>query len=48
MDIEDIKKEFPEIPIGARAEDLSGKIFGHWKVLYRTTNSSNKLTRWVC
>ena len=35
-----------EIPVG-KAEDLTGKIFGEWTVLYRTTNVG-KTTRWKC
>jgi hypothetical protein len=34
----DIKYE--KINVG-RSEDLSGQIFGHWKVLYRTFNNAN-------
>lgn len=39
--------EFKKIPVG-RAEDLTGQIFGHWKVLYRTENNSTGKPRWVC
>jgi hypothetical protein len=35
-----------EIPVG-RANDLRGKVFGDWTVLYRTTNAG-KTTRWKC
>ena len=43
---DDIKKNFPEKELH-RAEDLSNKIFGKWKVLYRT-NNVGKNTMWVC
>lgn len=39
--------KFKKIPIGY-AEDLTGQIFGHWKVLYRTENNSTGKTVWVC
>lgn len=44
----EIQKQYPKIEAG-QAEDLSGKIFGRWKVLYRTYNIGNtdKVT-WVC
>lgn len=35
-----------EIPVG-RANDLRGKVFGDWTVLYRTTNAG-RTTRWKC
>lgn len=48
MDLNDIKEKYPEIPVG-RAENLSGKIFNHWTVLYRTkVGNSPKPTYWVC
>ena len=39
--------QYEIIPIG-RAEDLTNKIFGHWTVLYRTTNNSQGKVRWIC
>ena len=39
--------DYKKIKVG-RAEDLTGKQFGHWTVLYRTTNSSSNKARWVC
>lgn len=42
-----METEFKKIPIG-RAEDLTGKIFGHWKVLYRTENNNQGKSMWVC
>ena len=47
MDLNKIKEQFPEIPIG-QAENLQGKCFGKWTVLYRTENSKSNKTRWVC
>ena len=38
---------YEKVPIG-RAENLTNQIFGHWKVLYRTTNNSQGKVRWVC
>lgn len=43
-----IKEEYPEISVGTRAEDLTGKTFNNWKVLYRTHNNKNNKTVWVC
>lgn len=43
---EDIKNIYPEKELH-RAEDLSGKIFGKWKALYRTNNVGDN-TMWVC
>ena len=43
---ESIKEIYPEKTLH-RAEDLSNKIFGNWKVLYRTNNVGNS-TMWVC
>jgi len=40
-------KIFPKISIG-RAEDLTNKIFGKWRVLYRTTNDNSGKAMWVC
>lgn len=37
--MDSIKEQYPEIPVGTRAEDLTGKIFNNWKVLYRTNNN---------
>lgn len=39
--------DYEQISIG-RAEDLTGQIFGHWTVLYRTTNNIQGKARWVC
>lgn len=39
--------EYELIPIG-RAENLINQTFGHWKVLYRTSNNAQGKTRWVC
>lgn len=44
---EDIKLKYPEKDIG-NAEDLTGKIFGKWQVLYRTENNERNKTMWVC
>lgn len=46
MDIDSIKKQYPEFPIG-RADNLTNKKFGQWTVLYRTKND-DKATVWVC
>lgn len=43
---EEIKEIYPEKEL-YRAEDLSGKIFGNWKVLYRTDNVGDN-TMWIC
>lgn len=43
---EELKNIYPEKPLH-RAQDLSGQIFGKWKVLYRTNNLGNK-TMWLC
>ena len=42
-----IKNQYPEIKVGTRAEDLTGKVFNNWKVLYRTNNIGQKVA-WVC
>ena len=47
MDLEVIKNQYPEIKVGTRAEDLTGKVFNNWKVLYRTNNIGQKVA-WVC
>lgn len=47
MDLSDIKLKYPEIPVGPRAQDLTGKTFNKWKVLYRTYNKGKKVA-WVC
>lgn len=39
--------DYEIIPIG-KAENLTNQIFGHWKVLYRTTNNNQGKVRWVC
>ena len=39
--------QYNKIAVG-RAEDLTGKTFGHWKVLYRTTNNTSNKVQWVC
>ena len=31
--------DYEIIPVG-KAENLTGQIFGHWKVLYRTINNN--------
>ena len=36
-----------EIPVG-RAENLTGKQFGHLTVLYRVKNTKNTATLWKC
>ena len=46
--MDSIKEQYPEIPVGTRAEDLTGKIFNNWKVLYRTNNNKQNKTVWVC
>ena len=38
---------YEEIAVG-RAEDLTGKVFGHWKVLYRIANTSSNKVQWLC
>ena len=38
---------YEKIYVG-RAEDLTGQIFGHWTVLYRTLNNTNNKVQWVC
>lgn len=38
---------YQKIKIG-KAEDLTGQKFGKWTVLYRTVNSKNNKTMWVC
>ena len=43
---DEIKKIYPEKALN-RAEDLSNKTFGNWKVLYRTDNVGAN-TMWVC
>ena len=45
MDLEVIKNQYPEIKVGTRAEDLTGKVFNNWKVLYRTNNIGQKVAR---
>jgi len=47
MDLDIIKKEFPEKSVG-RAENLTGKKFGKWTVLYRTINDNGNKPKWVC
>lgn len=47
MDLTEIKKIYPEIPLG-RSENLSNQCFGKWTVLYRTINSKSNKTKWVC
>ena len=48
MDINLIKKQYPEFPIG-RAENLTNQQFGQWTVLYRTENNKNdNKPIWVC
>ena len=47
MDLNIIKKDFPEKIVG-RAEDLTGKKFGKWTVLYRTINDNGNKPKWVC
>lgn len=39
--------EYTKINVG-RAEDLTGQVFNHWTVLYRTTNSKSNKVQWVC
>ena len=46
--MDSIKEKYPEIPVGTRAEDLTGKIFNNWRVLYRTVNNKQNKTVWVC
>lgn len=46
--MDSIKEKYPEIPVGTRAENLTGKIFNNWKVLYRTVNNKQNKTVWVC
>lgn len=43
----ELKKIYPEVLVGTRAQDLTGKIFNNWKVLYRTKNIGEKVA-WVC
>lgn len=39
--------DYEQIDVG-RAENLKGQVFGHWTVLYRTTNNQQNKVRWVC
>ena len=48
MDLKQIKQEYPEIPVGTRATDLSNQQYNSWKVLYRTVNNNLNKTMWVC
>lgn len=48
MDLKQIKEMYPEIEVGTRAQDLTGRIFNNWKVLYRTKNNNSNKTMWVC
>lgn len=45
MDSTELK--YPKMSIG-RAEDLTNKVFGKWKVLYRTLNDNSGKAMWVC
>lgn len=46
--LEEIKKEYPEIPLG-RAKNLIGQVFGKLHPLYRTNPiGRNTATYWVC
>lgn len=47
MDYTELEKIYPRIPVGTRAENLSGQQFNKWKVLYRTNNIGTKVS-WVC
>ena len=44
MDLEVIKNQYPEIKVGTRAEDLTGKVYGYLTVLCRMPNSA----LWEC
>lgn len=44
---EELKLKYPERNIGW-SEDLTGKIFGKWQVLYRTENNKRNKVMWVC
>lgn len=48
MNLEELKKTYPEKPIG-RARDLTNKKFGYLTALYRTENKGKSASpRWVC
>lgn len=47
MDLNKIKEQYPELPIGHSA-DLTNKKFGHWTALYRTNNDKSNKAVWVC
>ena len=48
MNLEELKKIYPEKPIG-RARDLTNKKFGYLTALYRTENKGKSASpRWVC
>lgn len=38
---------YKKIPIG-KVDDLSGKRFGHWTVLFRTNNDATNKAVWIC
>lgn len=46
-EIKELHKKYPPKFLG-QAENLEGKIFGRWRVLYRTLSSRDKCTLWVC
>ena len=46
MDLNELQQIYPQKEIG-NAQDLTGRFFGKWKVLYRTENIG-KNTYWVC
>lgn len=46
-EIKELHKKYPPKFLG-QAENLEGKIFGRWRVLYRTLSSKDKCTLWVC
>lgn len=49
IDLNKIKQQYPEEPVGSYAKDLTNQKFGYLTALYRTKNKgSSKAARWVC
>ena len=48
MDLELIKQEYPEIPVGTRATNLTGQKINDWKIFYRTINNNQNKVMQVC
>ena len=47
MDLNELQQIYPQKEIG-NAQDLTGRFFGKWKVLYRTNNTPSNKVQWVC